>query len=73
MGSQKIKQKDKQTEDIREIKKILNEFCKVQLDLTEEDVAKVMYMGKYTEIKKRPVTITIKIDGKKKEIFHNLQ
>ena len=36
-------QKDKQTEDIKEIKKILNESCEVQLN--EEDVAKVISMG----------------------------
>ena len=38
-GIQATNQKDKQTEDIREIKKILNEFCDVHLK--EEDVAKV--------------------------------
>ena len=61
MGSKKTKlqnQKDKQTEDIREIKKILNEFCEVHLK--EEDVAKVICMGKYTESKKRPVMMSIK-------------
>ena len=63
-------QKDTQTEDLREIKKLLNEFCEVQLN---EDVAKVIFMGKYTESKKRPVIVTIKTEEKKKEIFQNLQ
>lgn len=69
--NQATNQKDKQTEDLREIKKILNEICEVQLN--EEDVAKVIRMGKYTESKKRPVIITIKREEKKKEIFQNLQ
>ena len=56
--NQATNQKDKQTEDIREIKKILNEFCEVHLK--EEDVAKIICMGKYTESKKRPVIMTIK-------------
>ena len=69
--NQATNQKDKQTEDIREIKKILNEFCDVHLK--EEDVAKVIRMGKYTESKNRPVIMTIKTEEKKKEIFKNLQ
>ena len=69
--NQATNQKDKQAEDIREIKKILNEFCDVHLK--EEDVAKVIHMGKYTESKKRPVIMTIKTEEKKKEIFKNLQ
>ena len=46
-------------------------FFEVQLN--EEDVAKAICMGKYTESKKRPVIITIKTEEKKKEIFQNLQ
>ena len=69
--SQATNQKDTQTKDLREIKKILNEFCEVKLN--EGDVAKVIRMGKYTESKKRPVIITIKTEEKKKEIFQNLQ
>ena len=69
--NQATNQKEKQTEDIREIKKILNEFCDVHLK--EEDVAEVIHMGKYTESKKRPVIMTIKTEEKKKEIFKNLQ
>ena len=69
--NQATNQKDKQTEDIREIKKILNEFCEVHLK--EEDVAKVIHMGKYSESNKRPVIMTIKTEEKKKEIFKNLQ
>ena len=41
--------------------------------ISEEDVAEVIHMGKYTESKKRPVIITIKREEKKKEIFQNLQ
>ena len=69
--NQATNEKDTQTEDLREIKKILNEFCEVKLN--EGDVAKVICMGKYTESKKRPVIITIKTEEKKKEIFQNLQ
>ena len=69
--NQATNQKDKQTEDIREIKKILNEFCDVHLK--EEDVAKVICMEKFTESKKRLVIMTIKTEEKKKEIFKNLQ
>ena len=61
--NQATNQKDTQTEDLREIKKILNEFCDVQLN--EEDVANVIHMGKYTESKKRLVIITIKTEEKK--------
>ena len=50
--NQATNQKDKQTEDLREIKKILNEFCGVQQN--EEDVTKVICLEKYTECKKRP-------------------
>ena len=69
--NQATNQKDKQTEDIREIKKILNEFCDVHLK--QEGVAKVIHMGEFTENKKRPVIMTIKTEEKKKEIFKNLQ
>ena len=69
--NQATNQKDTQTEDLREIKKILNELCEVKLN--EGDVATVIRMGKYTESKKRPVIITIKTEEKKKEIFQNLQ
>ena len=69
--NQATNQKDTQSEDLGEIKKILSEFCEVQL--TEEGVAKVICMGKYTESKKRPVIRTIKTEEKKKEIFQNLQ
>ena len=62
--NQATNQKDKQIEDIKEIKWILNESC---------DVAKVICMGKYTESKKRPIMITIKKEEKKKETFQNLQ
>ena len=68
--NQATDKKDKQTEDMKEIKKILNESCEVQLN---EDVAKVICMGKCTESKKRPIIITIKTKEKKKETFQNLQ
>ena len=61
--NQATNQKGKQAEDIREIKKILNEFCEIHLK--EQDVAKVICMGKYTESKKRPVIMTIKTEEKK--------
>ena len=64
-------QKVKQTKDINEIKKILNQFCQVKLN--QEDVAKVIHMGKYAISKKRPIIIIIKTEEKKKEIFQNLQ
>ena len=51
LKKQTTSQNDKQTEDIKEKKKILNEFCKVELN--EGDVAKVICMGRYTESKKR--------------------
>ena len=38
-----------------------------------EDVAKVIHMRKYTKSKKRLMTITMKTEEKKKEIFQNLQ
>ena len=68
--NQVTNQKDKQIEDTREIKKILNEFFKVHL---AEDVAIVIGMGKYTESKNRPVVMTIKIEKVKKEIFKNFR
>ena len=61
--NQATNQKETQIEDLREIKKILNEFCEAKLN--EGDVAKVIRMGKYTESKKRPVIITIKKEKKK--------
>ena len=51
LKKQTISQNDKQTEDIKEKRKILNEFCEVELN--DCDVAKLICMGKYTESKKR--------------------
>ena len=62
--------KEKQEIDLKEVQKILKDCCEVELK--QDNVAKVIRMGKYTEGKKRPIIITIVREEKKKEIFKNL-
>ena len=62
--------KEKQKIDLKEVQKILKDCCEVELK--QDNVAKVIQMGKYTEGKKRPIIITIGTEEKKKEIFKNL-
>ena len=63
--------KEKQEVDLKEVQKILKDYCEVELK--QDNIAKVIRMGKYTEGKKRPIIITIETEEKKKEIFKNLQ
>ena len=62
--------KEKQEIDLKEVQKILKDCCEVELK--QDNVAKVIRMGKHTEGKKRPIIITIGTEEKKKEIFKNL-
>ena len=62
--------KEKQEVDLKEVQKILKDCCEVELK--QDNVAKVIRMGKYTEGKKRPIIIMIGTEEKKKEIFKNL-
>ena len=62
--------KEKQEVDLKEVQKILKDCCEVELK--QDNVAKVIRMGKYTEGKKRPIIITIGTEEKKREIFKNL-
>ena len=54
--------KEKQEADLKEVQKILKDYCEVELK--QDNVAQVIWMGKYTEGKKRPIIITI---GTRKE------
>ena len=62
--------KEKQEVDLKEVQKILKDCHEVELK--QDNVAKVIWMGKYTEGKKRPIIITIGTEEKKKKIFKNL-
>ena len=62
--------KEKQEVDLKEVHKILKDCCEVELK--QDNVAKVIRMGKYTEGKKRPIIITIGTEEKKREIFKHL-
>ena len=62
--------KEKQEVDLKEVQRILKDCCEVELK--QDNVAKVIQMGKYTEGKKRPIIIMIGTEEKKKEIFNNL-
>ena len=42
------------------------------MDLGEEQVGKVICLGKFDENKKRPMLISIKTEDKKRELFQNL-
>ena len=61
--------KEKQEVDLKEVQKILKDCCEVELK--QDNVTKVIQMGKYTEGKKRPIIIMIGTEEKKKEIFNN--
>ena len=56
--------------DLKEVQKILKDCCEVELK--QDNIAKVIRMGIYMEGKKRPIIIIIGIEEKKKEIFKNL-
>ena len=62
--------KEKQEVDLKEVQKILKDCCEVELK--QDNVAKVIRMGKYIEGNKRPIIITIGTEEKKREIFKNL-
>ena len=62
--------KEKQEVDLKEVQKILKDYCEVELK--QDNVVKVIRMGKFIEGKKRPVIITISSEEKKREIFKNL-
>ena len=54
----------------RNSERIFTEYCEV--DLGEEDVRKVICLGKYDESRKRPILIAMKKEEKKRELFQNL-
>ena len=63
--------KEKQEVDLKEVQKIVCVWdCEVELK--QDNVAKVIRMGNYTEGKKRPILIKIGMEEKKKVIFKNL-
>ena len=62
--------KEKQEVDLKEVQKILKDCCEVELK--QDNVAKVIRMGKYIVGKKRPIMIMIGTEEKKKEMFKNL-
>ena len=61
---------ERRASDIKTIQKILKDFCEVELK--DEDIVKSMRLGKYDQMKKRPILIAVKTEEKKKEIFQNL-
>ena len=54
---------ERRASDIKEVQNLLKDFCEVELK--DEDIVKSMRLGKYDQIKKRPILIAVKTEDKK--------
>ena len=68
--SEKTIPEERKEDDVKKMVGLCKNICKIKFN--ENDISKIIRLGKVTEDKERPLLITISEEIKKREIFRNL-